>query len=129
MSKSKPKKTEKSLRQAINDRSSDKPKKRRLKGSVKQASGSAKNVISKGRKEYYLPLPDTKTGRFLNKKRSLIPKYFKDSWAELKQVTWPDRKTTIKLTIAVLVFAIVFGIAVAIVDYGLDKLFKLIILE
>ncbi|MEO6513992.1 MAG: preprotein translocase subunit SecE [Candidatus Saccharimonadales bacterium] len=66
-------------------------------------------------------------GRFLSK--YLIPPYFKNSWRELKMVTWPSGKQTRDLTMAVILFSIVFGAIVAIVDFGLDKLFKKVILN
>jgi preprotein translocase subunit SecE len=55
--------------------------------------------------------------------------YFKNSWKELRQVTWPGRKETWKLTFAVFMFAIVFGTIIALVDYGLDKVFRHLILK
>lgn len=66
-------------------------------------------------------------GRFLSK--YLVPPYFKNSWRELKMVTWPSGKQTRALTFAVIVFSIVFGALVALVDFGLDKLFKKVILH
>ena len=59
----------------------------------------------------------------------IFPAYFRNSWKELKLVTWPNWKQSRQLTFAVLVFAIVFGAAIAIVDFGLDKLFKNILLK
>ncbi len=59
----------------------------------------------------------------------LVPIYFRNSWRELRLVTWPSRKQSRQLTFAVLVFAIVFGAAIALVDYGLDKLFRNILLK
>jgi preprotein translocase SecE subunit len=59
----------------------------------------------------------------------LFPPYFRNSWKELKQVTWPSWKESYRLTSAVLIFAIVFGLLVAITDYGLDKVFKKVILK
>ncbi|HEU5122307.1 MAG TPA: preprotein translocase subunit SecE [Candidatus Saccharimonadales bacterium] len=50
----------------------------------------------------------------------LVPQYFRNSWKELRQVTWPDFKTTWRLTFAVLVFGTVFGLAI----YGLDILLE-----
>ena len=44
-------------------------------------------------------------------------------------VTWPSGKQTRALTFAVIVFSIVFGALVALVDFGLDKLFKKVILH
>jgi preprotein translocase SecE subunit len=55
--------------------------------------------------------------------------YFRNSWGELKQVTWPTKKESRRLTLAVIIFAIVFGTLVAAVDYGLDKIFKRILLK
>ncbi|HET9722193.1 MAG TPA: preprotein translocase subunit SecE [Candidatus Saccharimonadales bacterium] len=59
----------------------------------------------------------------------LVPRYFVNSWRELRQVQWPNRLDTWRLTLAVLVFATVFGALVAGVDKGLDELFKKVILK
>jgi preprotein translocase SecE subunit len=59
----------------------------------------------------------------------LMPKYFINSWREVREVTWPTRKETWRLTLAVFVFAIVFGALVAGVDKGLDVLFKKLVLR
>lgn len=59
----------------------------------------------------------------------LLPPYVRNSWKELRLVTWPKWKESRSLTFAVLIFAVVFGAAVAIVDYGLDKLFRHILLK
>lgn len=59
----------------------------------------------------------------------LFVPYLKNSFGELKQVTWPDWKQSWRLTWAVLVFSIFFGVIVAVVDFGLDKLFKKLILN
>jgi preprotein translocase subunit SecE len=53
----------------------------------------------------------------------IFPKYFRQSWQELKLVTWPSWSEGRRLTFAVLVFAIVFGTAIAGVDWALDKIF------
>jgi preprotein translocase SecE subunit len=77
-----------------------------------------------------------KFGRFLGKYkvfrvigRILWPNYFRSSWKELRQVTWPTRRETWQLTLAVIIFSVIFGVLVAIVDYGLDKAFKQLIIE
>ncbi len=82
-----------------------------------------------GQKEYYLPLPQNKVGNFLNKKRKFFPRFFINAWRELRGVTWPSRRETIRLTIAVLMFAVVFGLIISVVDYGLDKAFKQLLLK
>lgn len=61
--------------------------------------------------------------------RILVPKFVRNAFRELRLVTWPDRKKTRQLTFAVLAFAIVFGVIITVVDYGLDKLFKSLILK
>ncbi len=58
----------------------------------------------------------------------LLPTYVRNSWQELKLVTWPTWTQSRKLTVAVMIFAIIFGALIATVDYGLDKLFKQIFL-
>jgi len=59
----------------------------------------------------------------------IVPPYFRNSWRELRQVTWPTGRESRQLTLAVVIFAIVFGVMIAIVDYGLDKLFKQVLLK
>ena len=59
----------------------------------------------------------------------IFPVYIRRSWHELRLVTWPSWKESRRLTFAVLVFAIVFGASIAVVDYGLDKLFRHILLK
>lgn len=125
--------------QTVRERSQtgDKPAKKQR---VRQTAGvAAKPVTAAGRgvkkasKPFAFVLKPFKTkpmraiGRVLSK--VLLINYFASSWRELKQVTWPNRKETFKLTVAVFIFALVFGLAVAVVDYGLDKIFRRILLS
>lgn len=66
---------------------------------------------------------------FLRVLKFIIPPYFRNAWKELRQVTWPSRRETRQLTIAVFLFAIVFGVLVALTDYGLDKIFRKVLLK
>ncbi len=75
-------------------------------------------------------------GRFLGKFRVFrwigyvfVPPYVRNSWRELRQVTWPDRRKTLRLTWAVIVFSVAFGLIVAGVDFVLDRVFKEIIVK
>lgn len=75
-------------------------------------------------------------GRFLGKYRVfrwigyvLLPPYVRNSWRELRQVNWPDRRKTFQLTYAVIVFSVAFGLIVAGVDFVLDRIFKEIIVK
>lgn len=56
-------------------------------------------------------------------------KYVRDSWRELRTVTWPNFPESLRLTAAVIVFAVVFGVFVTIIDYGLDKVFRQFLLK
>lgn len=68
--------------------------------------------------------------RFLKKVLGwLVPKYFVNSWREIRLVQWPSRRETWRLTLAVFIFAAVFGALVAGVDKGLDEVFKKVVLK
>lgn len=106
------------------------PKTRRLHkatAQVKRPLSAAKRI---GGKEYHpVKLPDNKVGRFMTKNRRVTPTFFSEAWAEVRQVQWPNRKETTKLTLAVFIFAISFGALIAVVDYGLDKIFHDLLLK
>lgn len=110
------KKPARTLRQTTEDKAS--VKKRSFKAPVRKITGPLGSVKSKA------------SGSFLGTiGRFLVPKYFRNSWAELRQVTWPDRSQTARLTLAVIIFATIFGILIAIVDFGLSKLFRELLLK
>lgn len=54
--------------------------------------------------------------------------YFKESWQELDKVTWPDRKTTTRLTLDVIVLSLLVGGFIAAADFGLIEVLQRIIL-
>ena len=59
----------------------------------------------------------------------LVPPYFRSSWKELRQVTWPSFRASVRLTFAVIAFAIALGVVVTLLDFGLNKLFKEVLLK
>jgi preprotein translocase SecE subunit len=59
----------------------------------------------------------------------IFPSYFSSSWKELRLVTWPNRKETRQLTTAVIIFAIIVGVVVTLIDLVLNKVFKKVILK
>lgn len=61
--------------------------------------------------------------------RSPFRGYFVSSWQELKKVTWPDRKTSWKLTFTVIMFSVIFSAFTAGLDVGFEKLAKQIFLR
>ena len=83
-----------------------------------------------GAKEYHpIKTPDNKAGRVMGKRVRFVPKFVSESWAELKQVTWPTKREAASKTIAVIGFAIAFTIFVQLLDFIFSKVVKEIILR
>ena len=106
--------------------------------SVRQKSEAARTKAGDGKKTSKLPnLGLSRVAKTLGVifwplkvvLKRLVPRYFINSWKEVRQVTWPSRTETWRLTGAVLIFAIVFGSLVAGVDKVLDEVFKKVILK
>lgn len=53
--------------------------------------------------------------------------YLRDSWKELRQVRWPNRKATWKMVIAVLLYTALFVILISLLDIFFTWLFNLIL--
>lgn len=53
--------------------------------------------------------------------------YFKGSWEEIKLVRWPDRRSTWKMTGALIAFTLAFAVLILVLDYGFQQLFKLLL--
>ena len=76
-----------------------------------------------------IPVPDNKVGEALTKKRRIpLVRYFSESWTELRKVTWPSRRESIKLTLAVIIFTTVFTIFMSIADFGIGQVVERILL-
>lgn len=140
MAESAKKKTRRRAPQTVRERSESslntKPKRRIVQ---KTATGISKPIKAIWNKTVQLLKPfsfvlkpfKTKPFRLIGRiiSKILLISYFKNSWKELKQVSWPSRKETWSLTFSVFAFAAVFGLLVTVVDYGLDKIFKALILK
>ena len=50
-----------------------------------------------------------------------VPTFTKEILEELKKVTWPSRKQTIRLTIIVIGISLIIGIYIGIIDVLLTK--------
>lgn len=59
-------------------------------------------------------------------KKSKPRKFFRETMAEVKKVTWPSRKELTNYTIAVIALIIIFAVIIGIVDYGLTQLLNLV---
>ncbi|MFQ5813307.1 MAG: preprotein translocase subunit SecE [Anaerolineae bacterium] len=62
-----------------------------------------------------------------SKKDNFIIKYFKDTRAELRKVSWPTRQEALNLTLIVVAFTISMAALLGIIDYIFAWVFGLII--
>ena len=53
--------------------------------------------------------------------------YLRDSWREIRQVRWPNRKATWKMVLAVLVYTALFIILISLLDLFFTWFFSLIL--
>ena len=56
-----------------------------------------------------------------------LGRYLRDSWREIRQVRWPNRKATWKMVLAVLVYTALFVLFISLLDLFFTWLFSLII--
>jgi preprotein translocase SecE subunit len=94
---------------------STKTKKTAVKSSAKSTAKSKSR--SSGRKQFFLLRPILAFGR-----------YFRNSWRELRQVHWTNRRATWALTLAVILFSAFFAIFILLFDWLFQWLIKEVIL-
>lgn len=83
----------------------------------KKSRKTDKNTIEKPLKEVFLlARPFVAFGRYL-----------RDSWREIRQVRWPGRKLTWKMTFAVLVYCAIFIFFIVLLDTFFTFIFNLLI--
>ncbi len=85
---------------------------------AKKEAKKAEKVAQKasGKKVFILFRPFVAFGRYL-----------RDSWRELRQVRWPNRKATWKMVFAVIVYTALFVVLITLLDLFFRWLFNLII--
>ncbi len=86
------------------------------KMAIKNPKKSEKTSVDKKPKKIFAPI------RFIFKPFIAFGRYIGDSWSEIRQVRWPNRKTTWKMVGAIFIYSAFFIIFVMI----LDALFNLI---
>jgi len=55
-----------------------------------------------------------------------LPQFLKEVKAEMKRVTWPNKKDVKKAIAAVGTFCVIYVVIVGVLDYGFNNLYKLI---
>lgn len=94
----------------------------------KQVKKPAKKVLSK-KKSTKQVKSKTKPKKFAKVRSKIrVPRYFKDSWREVKKVTWPTRKDAVKFSFAVIVFTAIFALFTSLLDFGFNQLVERIFL-
>ena len=91
-------------------------KDKKLEKQNKKALKKAAKDKAKEKKPFILIRPFVYFGRYL-----------RDSWHELRQVRWPNRKATWKMVLAVLVYTALFVAFISLLDLFFTWLFNLIL--
>lgn len=86
----------------------------KLSRAEKKAARASKKLDKKANGKQRKPAP--KWLRTLAKPFAATGRYFKLSWVELKQVRWPNRRTTWKLTFMVIAYCIIFAVLIMLLD-------------
>ena len=67
------------------------------------------------------------SARGRQRKENAVVKYFKETRAEVRRVSWPSREEAINLTIIVMTVTIAMAAFLGVVDFLFSRLFSLII--
>lgn len=122
------------VRQQREKASVAKPKTRKVRQTASKA-GTPLKAIGRAIGKIFRPFRfvlrpfQTRPMRFIGRilAKIFLINYIRDSWRELRQVEWPSRRETTKLSIAVFVFAIALSLVIAALDFVLDKVFRQIL--
>ena len=96
----------------VKDKKSEKAKRKDQKVAEKNVAADKKTE----KKPFILIRPFVYLGR-----------YIRNSWRELRQVRWPNRKATWKMVLAVLIYTAIFVIFISLLDLFFTWLFNLIL--
>lgn len=97
------------------DKKTEKAKRAEKKIAKKQLASGEKKQKS-GKKPFVLLRPFVYLWR-----------YVRDSWLELRQVRWPNRKATWKMVLAIVIYSAFFMILITLLDLLFTWLFSLIL--
>ena len=94
---------------------------------AKAAGKPAKEKAPKDAKKAKAKKPAPKPLRVITAPFRAIGRYLKNSWIELRQVRWPNRKATWKMVLAVFVYTILLVAIITLLDVFFTWLFNLIL--
>ena len=102
----------------VKDKKLDKENRKEAKKEAKLAKKEAKKEAKeKGEKKPFI----------LFRPFVALFRYLRDSWREIRQVRWPNRKATWKMVLAVLVYTALFVVIITLLDMFFTWLFSLIL--
>ncbi len=101
----------------VSDKKSEKAKREKVKKAEKEIIKNDKKKQAKNTKKVFV----------LFRPFVAIGRYVKESWQEIRQVRWPNRKTTWKMVLAVLAYTALFVIIISLLDLLFSGLFNLIL--
>ena len=97
----------------VKDKKQEKQKAKEVRKAEKQAKKAEKS--------------DTKKVFILFRPFVALFRYLRDSWREIRQVRWPNRKATWKMVLAVLAYTALFVLLISLLDLFFKWLFGLIL--
>ena len=62
----------------------------------------------------------------MDKKAMPVPTFTRDIIEELKKVTWPTKKNTVRLTVIVIGISLIIGLYIGIIDILLTKALEVV---
>ena len=90
----------------------------------------AEKAKNKARKELEKNAGDRKSGKkpfILFRPFVALARYIRDAWREIRQVRWPNRKTTWKMVLAVVIYTALFVLLITLLDLFFTWLFNIIL--
>lgn len=102
---------------------------------IRERAEQAKAELSKNASKSKVSDQSTKKRGLLRRKSTkprrfhIIPKFFRESVQVIREVTWPSWRNAAKLTFAVIMFSVVFSALVDVLDLGLVRVFKKVLLH
>ncbi|MBQ2695395.1 preprotein translocase subunit SecE [Candidatus Saccharibacteria bacterium] len=100
----------------VKDKKQEKIKNKATRKAEKAEKRANREAENNGKKPFILIRPFVYLGR-----------YIRGAWRELRQVRWPNRKTTWKMVLAVLVYTALFVVIITLLDMFFSWLFSLFI--
>ena len=90
-----------------------------------RAAKEAEKAAKKAKQERIKQSKPKKDGSAFSRAGKAVKKFFKDFTGTCKKIVWPTGKQVIKNSLVVLATIIVIGAVVALIDFGLTKIFDL----